>query len=61
MIRTATFLVFLLAATCVHAQWHMLDSGSTASFRGIHAVNDRIAWASGTEGTVLRTTDGGAH
>lgn len=39
----------------------MQDSGSTASFRGVHAVNARIAWASGTNGSVLRTTDGGEH
>ena len=28
--------------------------------RGVSAVSDRVAWASGTNGTVLRTTDGGA-
>jgi len=41
--------------------WQMQDSGSTASFRGIDSVDGTVAWASGTEGTVLRTTDGGAH
>ena len=41
--------------------WQMQDSGSTASLRGIHSVNGSIAWASGTGGTVLKTTDGGAH
>ncbi len=39
----------------------MQDSGTTASFRGIDSVDGTIAWASGTEGTVLKTTDGGAH
>ena len=43
------------------AQWEMQNAHATASFRGIHAVNDQIAWASGTEGTVLRTVDGGQH
>jgi hypothetical protein len=38
----------------------MQDSHSTASLRGIHAVNDSVAWASGTNGTILRTQDGGA-
>ncbi|MGH9643663.1 MAG: hypothetical protein ACRD3Q_14725 [Terriglobales bacterium] len=61
MFRTATFFVIVLAASCAHAQWRMLDTGSTASFRGIHSVSDRIAWASGTAGTVLRTIDGGEH
>ncbi|GAA0729566.1 WD40/YVTN/BNR-like repeat-containing protein [Dactylosporangium roseum] len=39
--------------------WKLLDSGSTARLRGLAAVSDRVAWASGTEGTVLRTVDGG--
>jgi len=37
----------------------MQQSNSTASFRGIADVDSKIAWASGTAGTVLRTTDGG--
>ncbi len=36
-------------------------SGTTANLRGIHSVDGSIAWASGTEGTVLRTEDGGTH
>ncbi|MFI5909924.1 WD40/YVTN/BNR-like repeat-containing protein [Dactylosporangium sp. NPDC051541] len=39
--------------------WKLLDSGSTAQLRGLSAVSDRVAWASGTGGTVLRTVDGG--
>ena len=38
----------------------MQDSGTTAGLRGIDSVDGTVAWASGTEGTVLRTTDGGA-
>ena len=41
--------------------WQMQDSGTTASLRGIHSVDGKIAWASGTGGTILKTTDGGAH
>lgn len=41
--------------------WQMQDSGTTASLRGIDSVDGTVAWASGTGGTVLRTTDGGAH
>jgi len=33
-------------------------SGVDASLRGLAAVNHRVAWASGTGGTVLLTTDG---
>jgi len=39
--------------------WVVQTSGTTASLRGISAVNDQTAWASGTKGTVLRTVDGG--
>ena len=35
--------------------------GAGASLRGLWAVSDRIAWASGNRGTWLRTTDGGEH
>ncbi len=35
------------------------STSTTASLRGLSVVNDRIAWASGSQGTVLRTTDGG--
>ncbi len=41
--------------------WTIQTSYTTASLRGIHAVNAEIAWASGTGGTILRTLDGGAH
>ncbi|MEO8434911.1 MAG: YCF48-related protein [Pyrinomonadaceae bacterium] len=39
--------------------WTMETSGVTARLRGISAVDDRVAWASGSGNTVLRTTDGG--
>ena len=39
--------------------WVVERSGTTAALRGIHAVGGGVAWASGTNGTVLRTEDGG--
>ncbi len=41
--------------------WQMQDSGTTAGLRGIDSVDGKVAWASGTGGTVLKTTDAGAH
>jgi photosystem II stability/assembly factor-like uncharacterized protein len=41
--------------------WAMQESGTTASLRGIDSVDGKVAWASGTEGTVLKTVDGGEH
>jgi photosystem II stability/assembly factor-like uncharacterized protein len=42
------------------AQWILQPSGTTARLRGVSVVDQRVAWASGAEGTVIRTTDGGA-
>ncbi|PPK69162.1 oxidoreductase [Actinokineospora auranticolor] len=39
--------------------WRLSTTGTEAQFRGLSAVSDRVAWASGTGGTVLRTTNGG--
>jgi photosystem II stability/assembly factor-like uncharacterized protein len=39
----------------------MQASGTTAGLRGIDSVDGKVAWASGTGGTVLRTVDGGGH
>ncbi len=53
-------LILILATTLTtQAQWDIEDSHTTASLRGIHNVGGGVAWASGTEGTVLRTEDGG--
>src|SRR6201998_1637063 len=40
-------------------QWDIEDSHTTDGLRGIHSVGNGVAWASGTNGTVLRTEDGG--
>ncbi|WP_433969403.1 YCF48-related protein [Tunturiibacter gelidiferens] len=47
------------AASFASAQWDIEESHTTASLRGIHNVGGGVAWASGTNGTVLRTEDGG--
>ncbi|KAJ9156694.1 Oxidoreductase [Pleurostoma richardsiae] len=39
--------------------WELLPTGSRQRFCGLSSVSDKIAWVSGTNGTVLRTTDGG--
>ena len=41
--------------------WQPQESGVSASLRGVSVVSDRVVWASGAEGTVLRTVDGGEH
>lgn len=49
-----------LSQVPAHPEWTALSTGTTARLRGVSAVADRIAWASGTNGTVIRTADGGA-
>ena len=39
--------------------WQLSETGVTARLRGLAAVSDRVAWAAGSGGTVLRTVDGG--
>ncbi len=41
--------------------WRDVQTGSEAQFRGLAPVSRNVAWVSGTEGTVLRTSDGGRH
>ena len=53
-------LVLCLAATlAAQPKWTPHVTGVTARLRGISAVTHRVAWASGSGGTVLRTTNGG--
>jgi photosystem II stability/assembly factor-like uncharacterized protein len=39
--------------------WKLHPTNSTARLRGLSAVSPLTAWASGSAGTILRTTDGG--
>lgn len=53
--------ILLLAASLLAGpHWVIQNSGTTARLRGVCAVSDRVAWASGSGSTVLRTADGGA-
>ena len=57
--RPALLLAFLAVTIPASAQFTLQTSNTTADLRGIHNVGDGVAWASGTNGTVLRTEDGG--
>jgi photosystem II stability/assembly factor-like uncharacterized protein len=64
---TAAALTAFAATPSAHAKgaaerqlsWQLVDTGSTARLRGLAPVSGRVAWASGTQGTVLRTVDAG--
>lgn len=57
--RTTSILGLIIVTATTHAQFTMQTSNTTADLRGIHNVGNGVAWASGTNGTVLRTEDGG--
>lgn len=59
LIALFLFMINLSIAGSDDLQWQTLDSGTTASFRGLSIVNDKVAWASGTNGTYVKTIDGG--
>lgn len=49
----------ILLALALH--WIPQPSSSNASLRGLSVVSSKIVWASGSNGTVLRSLDGGQH
>ena len=55
MLKTLLITSILLGAP----HWTMQTSRVTARLRGVSAVSERVAWASGANSTVLRTVDGG--
>jgi photosystem II stability/assembly factor-like uncharacterized protein len=51
----------IIFAVAAYAQsWVPQTSNTSASLRGVSAVDANVVWASGTGGTYLRTSDGGA-
>lgn len=40
--------------------WKPTPTGTDSRLRGLDAVSRRVAWTSGSEGTVLRTVDAGS-
>ncbi|HSQ29049.1 MAG TPA: hypothetical protein VLN49_04325 [Gemmatimonadaceae bacterium] len=60
--RIRTSMLFAALATFTaraSAQWTPQASPTTAEFRGLSVVSPTVAWASGTHGRVVQTTDGG--
>jgi photosystem II stability/assembly factor-like uncharacterized protein len=54
-----TFSFFFVLAIFTVPHWTVQTSGVKQRLRGVSAVNERVAWASGAGATVLRTGDGG--
>ena len=55
-------LVVGLVSPCVNVkaiEWELGPTGSKASFRAISTPSSQVVWISGSQGTVLRSLDGG--
>jgi photosystem II stability/assembly factor-like uncharacterized protein len=51
----------VVAAASAAATWQLQTSGTSERLRAVSAVSEKVAWASGNKGAVLRTDDGGNH
>ncbi|HWB27218.1 MAG TPA: YCF48-related protein [Chitinophagaceae bacterium] len=63
-LKTLVTLFLILITFVVSAQQPVitiLDSGHKVSLRGLSVVNDDVVWASGSNGTVVRSIDGGKN
>jgi len=58
MIKIFSVLITLTMFMAPH--WTVQTSGVNVRLRGVSAVSESVAWASGAGSTVLRTVDGGA-
>jgi photosystem II stability/assembly factor-like uncharacterized protein len=58
-LRALPFLLLpCLSALAAEPAWQAQASGVTVELRGLSVVSASVAWASGAQGTVLRTVDG---
>ena len=60
-IATLSLIFANLSCRCAEAQWEIEAPPTTADLRGIYNVGKGIVWASGSDGTVLRTTNDGKN
>ena len=57
-----TFIIFSINTTSSYAQQiKLLSSGTKTSIRGLCVVDDKTIWASGSNGMIARSVDGGAN
>ncbi len=60
MMKKLLNIFFIVTSTLsVSAQWNTFNVATESSFRGISVVDRNTIWASGTDGTFVRTINGG--
>jgi photosystem II stability/assembly factor-like uncharacterized protein len=60
VVAIALLILLTLQAHCA-AQWVPQQGGTKARLRGLSVAGVQVAWATGAQGTVMRTIDGGAN
>ena len=58
--RLLVCLAFVQTPT-IYLGVHQYDIGKEVRLRGVSAISDTVAWASGAKGTIVRTSDGGTN
>lgn len=63
VLAISTLFVFPFSTFCQkhYPEVRLLDSGTKTSLRGLSVVNDNIIWASGSNGMVARSNNGGKN
>ncbi|MCK5839358.1 MAG: T9SS type A sorting domain-containing protein [Bacteroidales bacterium] len=60
---TITFLALFIGAYGLFSQtnweWTLQESGTTSALKDVYFANNMTGWAVGSEGTILKTSDGG--
>ena len=57
------FVLFLFTGQPVHSQsnWNIQNSGTSMDLNGVFFVDQNTGWVCGSNGTILKTTNGGAN
>ena len=58
-IKIIPFYFFVFSQSSIFAQITKQNSNSNASLRAVYALNENVVWASGSNGAVLKTLNGG--
>ncbi|MBI4535927.1 MAG: hypothetical protein HY708_06585, partial [Ignavibacteriae bacterium] len=60
VLKISIIIAFLASTTLAHSQWVTQSSGTASGLYSVKAVSSSVAWTCGSNGTILRTTNGGA-
>ena len=56
-----TIAALFIISTAAHSQWVAQVSGNAAELRGVYFTNPQIGYVVGSDGTMVKTIDGGTN